>query len=145
MARDHRKLRVFQLADELIAQTYALTRDMPLAERYGLQAQIRRAAVSIPTNIVEGCSRSTTADYCRFLEVARGSACECSYVLLVAHRLGYVSDEALRIVEAYDQLSAAIYAAIVGLRARSHPTGPNSPSEHVPVSKEGQPNPPVLP
>lgn len=116
MGRDHRKLRIFQLADELVARTYAVTSDIPISERYGIQAQIRRAAVSVPTNIVEGSSRSTTADYCRFLEVARGSACECSYVLSIAHRLGYAPEDAVRIAESYDHLSASIHAALNTLR-----------------------------
>jgi four helix bundle protein len=88
--RDHTKLRAFILADEVTLMIYQVTRYFPKKEMYGLTSQIRRAAVSVPSNIVEGSSRSTQAEYCRFLEIAFGSLREMHYQFDLAVRLGYV-------------------------------------------------------
>lgn len=90
MARDHRKLRVFQLADELVSLIYQATRKFPRDELFGLTSQMRRAAVSVPANIVEGCSRSSHSDYLHFLVIAKGSLQELGYHLDLSHRLGFL-------------------------------------------------------
>ena len=88
--RDHTKLRAFELADELALAIYRITRDFPKEEIYGLTAQMRRSAISVPSNIVEGCARKSQAEYVRFLEIAYGSLKEVHYQFSLATRLGYL-------------------------------------------------------
>jgi len=90
--RDHTKLRAFELADHLAITIYKCTASFPREEQFGLTSQMRRAAVSIPSNIVEGCARDSGADYIRFLDIAFGSLRELEYQASLAHRLGYISD-----------------------------------------------------
>ena len=92
--RDRAKLRAFELADDLALLTYRHTQRFPRAEAFGLTAQMRRAAVSVASNIVEGCARNSQADYLRFLDMAYGSARELEYQISLARRLSYFSDQA---------------------------------------------------
>lgn len=87
--RNPEDLEVFRLADELTLGIYRLTAAFPPDERFGLTAQLRRAAVSVGSNIVEGCSRHSQADFARFIEIATGSAVELRYQLTLADRLDF--------------------------------------------------------
>lgn len=91
--RDHTKLRAFGFADQLALLVYKQTMDFPREEMFGLTSQMRRAAVSVASNIVEGCARTSLADYIRFLDMAYGSVREVEYQISLAHRLGYLGDE----------------------------------------------------
>jgi len=91
--RSYRDLIAWQRAMELVERVYAMTRRFPDDERYGLASQMRRAAVSIPSNIAEGHGRLHRPDYLRFLSVARGSFMEVETQVEIADRLGYLSTE----------------------------------------------------
>jgi four helix bundle protein len=96
MARDHRKLRVFHDAHRLVLAIYRETKAFPREEWFGIRLQLRRAATSIPTNIVEGSARRTTSEYVHFINVARGSAGELHYLIDLACELGFLAGEAFK-------------------------------------------------
>ena len=88
--RDHKKLRAFDLADEIALLIYQATNKFPKDEMYGLTSQMRRSAVSVPSNLVEGCSRDSQADFLRFLYIAFGSLKELNYQVSLSKRLNYL-------------------------------------------------------
>jgi four helix bundle protein len=94
-SRNYRDLIVWQKAMDLATATYRATKDLPKDETYGLRAQIRRAAVSIPSNIAEGEGRGTFAELCRFLRIAYGSLRELETQFLLSERLGYLTPSAV--------------------------------------------------
>ena len=107
----YRKLEVWRLADEAVIRVYQLSRALPEEERFGLVTQLRRAAVSVPTNIAEGSRRLTSREYARFLNIAEASAVEVGYLLGVCVRTGLVSGESVGdLATIYDRISAMLYA-----------------------------------
>ena len=88
MSRDHKKLRVFHDANAVTIAIYTQTRQFPREEVFGLRAQMRRAAVSVPCNIVEGSARDSSRDYLKFLHIALASACELHYLVELSNELG---------------------------------------------------------
>jgi four helix bundle protein len=118
VSRDFKKLEVFHLADQLVVDVYRATLAFPIEEQYGLQAQLRRASVSVPSNIVEGCARESNKEYAHFLRIACGSASEARYLFTLAKRLQYLEstvaasyedrfDHVVRSLEALAQRVAA--------------------------------------
>ena len=91
--KDFRQLKVWEKAHQLALAIYKATKEFPKEELYGLTSQIRRASMSIPTNIAEGCGRNTDADFARFLQMAMGSASETEYQLILARDLEFISNE----------------------------------------------------
>jgi len=91
VAQHYRDLLVWQKAIELVTDIYRMTRGFPKDELYGLTSQIRRAAVSIPSNIAEGQGRLTRGEFRQFLGQARGSYAELETQLIIARNLGYLS------------------------------------------------------
>jgi four helix bundle protein len=88
----YKNLVVRQKANDLALKVYKITEDFPKKETFGITNQIRRAALSVPTNIVEGYGRRTKADLSRFIDIARGSLAETEYLLSFSNELGYIKD-----------------------------------------------------
>ncbi len=90
--KSFKELKVWQKGIELVAEVYKITASFPDEEKYGLRAQMRRAAVSIPSNIAEGHLRKTAKDFRQFLSIARGSCAELETQIIIAHKLGFIHD-----------------------------------------------------
>lgn len=93
MASDHEKLKVWQKAMVLVTDVYQATRNFPKEEVYGLTSQLRRAAISIPSNIAEGKGRHGNPEFCQFLVHARGSLLELETQVQIAGNLGYLKSQ----------------------------------------------------
>jgi four helix bundle protein len=117
MSRDHRKLRVFVLADKLVLQVYKASAQFPVAERFGIQSQMRRSALSVASNIVEGSARRTQAEYAHFLNIAASSAAETEYLLDISKRLCFLSEEmGTGLEQEYQQLAGGLQALLNSMR-----------------------------
>ena len=90
--QSHKDLNVWKKSMEFVQNIYRLTRKFPQEEQYGLSAQMRRSAISIPSNIAEGAARNSVKEYKQFLYISLGSAAEIETQLEIAEGLGYISD-----------------------------------------------------
>ena len=111
--RDYTKIEAWKLADDLTVGVYQATQSFPREEIYGITSQIRRAACSVPANIVEGSSRESKRDYLHFLYISRGSLSETQYFVHLSRRLGYLSDaDAERLIGQTKQTFACLHGLI---------------------------------
>lgn len=97
--RNFRNFSVWSKAHLLTLKIYSITKSFPKEELFGLTSQMRRAAYSIPSNIAEGCGRSTAPDFKRFLTIAAGSSSELEYQLFLSKELGYLSETIFKELE----------------------------------------------
>ncbi|MBO6087431.1 four helix bundle protein [bacterium] len=88
----HQELEVWNRSMELVTNIYLITKDFPKEELYGLVSQMRRCAVSIPSNIAEGCSRFSDKETLKFLNIALGSISELETQVIISKNIGYIND-----------------------------------------------------
>tara|TARA_B100001063_G_scaffold243990_1_gene275768 strand:+ start:704 stop:1051 length:348 start_codon:yes stop_codon:yes gene_type:complete len=94
-----KELKVWQKAIDLVIEIYTKSQEFPKEELYGLTSQIRRSAVSIPSNIAEGCGRKTNKDFANFLGISLGSAFELETQLIIAKNLNFMNSDDFKILE----------------------------------------------
>jgi len=120
--KNYKELKVWQKSYELCLKIYRLTARFPREERYGLTSQIRRSAVSIPSNIAEGYGRKTTVDYIRLLYISYGSVCELETQILLAGDLGYIKKDDLdKVKEGIGEIERMLKALIKSLENKPLP------------------------
>lgn len=122
MLRNYKELKVWQRSYQLCLEIYKITKRFPNEERFSLTSQIRRAAVSVPSNIAEGYGRKTTLDYIRFLYIAYGSNCEMETQVLLSGDLGYIGTDKLKILKEGIREVERILKALIKSLEKKHST-----------------------
>lgn len=117
MKRAHHNLKAWQEAMELVKMIYESSSSFPESENYGLKSQMRRAAVSIPSNIAEGAARTGTKEFLQYLSISRGSLSEVETQLLIARSLGYIKNPE-HVFEQIDKVFGLLGGLINSLRER---------------------------
>ena len=117
MRRRHHDLEAWQLALTRVKEVYSLSSTLPAEERFGLNTQVRRSAVSVPPNIAEGAARNSDREFLHFLGIARGSLSELETQLIVAHELGFFQPSEA-ILKSIDSLFALIGSLVNHLKGR---------------------------
>ena len=117
-----RSLKVWQRSHALTLEIYAVSAKFPADERFGLVTQLRRAAVSVPTNIAEGTKRQRKHDYARFLNISEASLAELGYLLFLGRDLGYSDPEITEsLLTEVDEISRMLHALRTRVEQRSDP------------------------
>jgi four helix bundle protein len=120
MLKNFKELKVWQKAYSLCLDIYRFSRAFPKEEKFGLTSQVRRAAVSIPSNIAEGYGRKSTADYVRMLYIAYGSLCELETQIMLAGDLSYLEDRTFsNLIEKLSEVERMLKALIQSLENKS--------------------------
>ena len=113
------KLEVWKLADEMAFQVYKATKNFPKDEIYGITSQIRRSALSIPTNIVEGYSRKGDKELAHFINISLGSLAETKYLAYFSNRLGYFqNDDYRKLRDGYENLGKLLWRFYQAVKAK---------------------------
>jgi len=118
--KTHRDLQVWKHSIDFVEKIYRLTQEFPSEEKYGLVSQLRRSALSIPSNIAEGAARGSTKEYIYFTRVSLGSVAELETQLIVSHRLGYIeSSDLLQLLEERASIARQLQAMHKSLSRKS--------------------------
>lgn len=120
--RPHEKLDVWKKAIDFVVEVYKVTETFPKEEKFGLTSQIRRAAVSVPANLAEGAARTSPKEFAYFLSNAQGSTSEVETELLIAQRLGYLSEKRfLELRSTIDDIGRMLHGLSRHVRSKTKP------------------------
>jgi four helix bundle protein len=126
MARDYKKIRAWQLANDLALAVYKTTSEFPKTEVFGLTSQMRRAAVSVPANIVEGSARKHTNEYLQFLHTAMGSLAELGFYIEFSRKTDYIQNGTLTALVSLHSNTAKTLQALINFIEKSKVKSPRS-------------------
>ncbi len=116
--KDFRDLKVWDKAHKLALNIFITSKAFPKEEQFGITSQIRRAALSIPTNIAEGCGRGSDSDFARFIQIALGSASEVEYLILFCKELSFINENSyLEFSKNIVEIKKSLTALLKKLRA----------------------------
>lgn len=118
MKRAHHDLKAWQISMHLVEDVYRLTSAFPDSEKFGLIAQMRRASISVPSNIAEGAGRNSDGEFLNFLGIARGSLSELETQLHLSRRLGFVGSEPIELMVRIDEAFSLIGGLINSVKNR---------------------------
>jgi len=116
--RDYKELLVWQKSINLVSNIYKLCEILPQNEQYALSSQIKRSAVSIPSNIAEGSGRNSTKEFIQFLYISLGSACELETQLIIANNLGFINLSS-KYIDAINEIRKMLNGLIKSLKSKT--------------------------